>query len=135
MNMASKVMTYADRRGYEESCEALAEIPESLSIPTSSGSRKRRRSDDIDLREEMEKVTTAITNLGQKVPSPDLIAIERIKAQSELFGLIKTAVSMDHDGLSTRTLPEADAELQEMMKEHYTSAKTHLRKLLKDPKI
>ena len=138
MNMASKVMTCADKRGYEEGCEALddatAEIPESLSLPTSSGSRKRRRSDDIDLREEMEKVTTAITNLGQKPPSPDIIAIDRIKAQSDLLGLIKTAVNMDHGGLSTRTLPEADVELQEMMKEHYASAKNHLRNLLKDPK-
>lgn len=138
MNMTTKVMTFADRRRYDEICEGLddtmAEIPELLSIPTSSGSRRRRRSEDVDLREEMERVTTAITNLGQRKPFADSAALETIKAQSEIFGLIKIAFNMDHDRslLPTRALPEADSELKELMKEHYASAKIQLHKLLKD---
>ena len=82
----------------------------------------------------MKNVSSAITNRCEKAPSPDIIAIEGIKAQSELYRRIKTAVNMDHDELSTRTFPEADAKLQRMMNENYASAKNHLGKLLKDPK-
>lgn len=57
--IASKLMTHTDERGYEEGCEALddamAQIPQRIFIPTSGGSLKGRRSDIIDLREEMEK--------------------------------------------------------------------------------
>lgn len=90
----------------------MAEILDSPSFPTTRDSLKRRPSDDKYLRGKREKVTAANTNVDLKALSSDIIAIEVVKAQSEHFRLINMAVTIDHDGLFTRTLSEADAEPQ-----------------------
>lgn len=134
MNMVSKVLTFADRRGYEEGFDelddAMAEIPETFSIPTSSGSRKRQKA-----RWNGRQSRAGKSHLGNHEPRQSS-SWHRFKSSRGHYRPIrairsyKKARNLDNEGLSTRTLPEDDEELQVMMKEHYLSAKSQLRRLL-----
>lgn len=126
MNMASKLMTAPEKRGYEEGFDdlddAMAEIPDSISLPSSDGSRKKRRQEGNDSR--LDCVANALQSLAPKT-YPDL---ERLRKQSELMKLVGAARSMAIESSTNEGLD--DEEYKELAQRHYNMLKEQVRKTM-----
>lgn len=96
LDMSSALMTAVDRTGYEEAWRAMdnaeVEIPDGISIPSSYGSRKRRKAEnDISImKDELASVAVAIKGL-QPAQKEEDAEMEQIRRQSEVMGLIGKA--------------------------------------------
>lgn len=94
LNMATKLMTSPEKRRYDEGFEdldgAMAEIPNSLSIPSSNSARKQKF-ELVNYKDELWSMALAMTGVKTHMELQNNPKLMRLKAEADLIVLLEAA--------------------------------------------
>ena len=93
--MTSKLMTSAEKRRYEKSLgeldDAMADIPDSISIPSSNSSKKRRTQETANYKEALASMAKTMAEMKGQMEQQNDSNLIHLKKEADLINLLEAA--------------------------------------------